>query len=142
MKSYLTRSPEETRSIARELAKGLKQGSVVALFGELGAGKTVFVQGLAEGLGIPPSWVKSPSFTLMRVFPGVPSFYHLDLYRLENPLQEDIDWEEIFERGITAIEWAEKIEEYLPDKAVKVRLKIVGQTLRGIEIEQGKGSGN
>ena len=142
MESYLTRSPEETRFIARELARGLKQGSVVALFGELGAGKTVFVQGLAEGLRIPSGWAKSPSFTLIRVFPGKPPFYHLDLYRLEDPLQEDIDWEEIFERGITAIEWAERIEKLLPDNTIKVRLKILGQTLRGIEIEQGKGSGS
>ena len=142
MAVYCSRSPEETRSIARELARGLKQGSVVALFGELGAGKTVFVQGLAEGLNISPSWVKSPSFTLMRVFPGAPPFYHLDLYRLDDPLKEDIDWEEIFELGITAIEWAEKIESLLPDNTIKVRLKIKGPGQRKIEVEQEKSSGD
>ncbi|MCR4433691.1 MAG: tRNA (adenosine(37)-N6)-threonylcarbamoyltransferase complex ATPase subunit type 1 TsaE [bacterium] len=142
MAVYRSRSPEETRSIARELARGLKQGSVVALFGELGAGKTVFVQGLAEGLRIPSGWAKSPSFTLIRVFPGKPPFYHLDLYRLDDPLREDLDWEEIFEWGITAVEWAEKIEEILPDSAIKVRLRITGHLEREIEIEQGKGSGD
>ncbi|MCR4428475.1 MAG: tRNA (adenosine(37)-N6)-threonylcarbamoyltransferase complex ATPase subunit type 1 TsaE [Caldiserica bacterium] len=142
MRTIISRSPEETRRIAREMGRKLKQGNVVALFGKLGAGKTVFVQGLAEGLGIPPNWAKSPSFTLIRVFAGIIPFYHLDLYRLEDPLSEDLDWQEIFEMGISAVEWAEKIEEILPPGTTKVRLKVKGKRIREIEIENDPCFGN
>lgn len=142
MKKVISRSPGETRALAREMGKSLKKGSVVALFGELGSGKTVFVQGLAEGLEIPPHWAKSPSFTLIRVFPGNPPFYHLDLYRLDDPFSEDLDWEEIFQEGISAIEWAEKIEGILPSETIQVRLKVKGRKIREIEIQNDPCSGN
>lgn len=107
------------------LARQLKKGDVVALFGELGAGKTVFVQGLAEGLGIPPSWVKSPSFTLIRPYPGEVPFFHVDLFRLQNPQEEDIDWDELFSSGITVLEWAEKFGPNLPPQAIKVKISLL-----------------
>jgi len=107
------------------LARQLKKGDVVALFGELGAGKTVFVQGLAEGLGIPTSWVKSPSFTLIRLYPGEVPFFHVDLFRLQNPQEEDIDWDELFSSGITVLEWAEKFGPNLPSHAIKVKISLL-----------------
>jgi len=139
---FTSHSPDETCSIAREIAPTLKKGMVIALFGELGAGKTVFVQGLAQGLGIPRNWAKSPSFTLIRVFPSKPPFYHLDLYRLDNPLKEDLGWEEIFETGIVALEWAEKLEGHLPENAIRVYLKITSPNEREIRIEHGENSGH
>jgi tRNA threonylcarbamoyladenosine biosynthesis protein TsaE len=132
-------SPEETRAAGVELAARLGPGSVVALFGRLGAGKTVFVQGLARGLGIPEGWVKSPTFTLVRVFPGDPPFFHIDLYRIEQPAAEELGWEE-WSEGIAAIEWAEKMEVLLPRGTVRVTLIVRGEKEREIRIESDDGA--
>lgn len=135
-RQFFSHSEDETRALGKEFSKSLAKGSVVALFGSLGAGKTVFVQGLAEGCGVPRSWVKSPSFTLIRSFPSAPPFYHVDLFRLSAPLEEDLGLEEIFTKGIVAIEWAEKLGTSLPSSAIQIRIERKNENARLIEVEE------
>jgi tRNA threonylcarbamoyladenosine biosynthesis protein TsaE len=107
----VTHSQTETEAVGRELAARLTAGSVVLLFGELGAGKTALVRGLAEGLGITPDEVSSPTFTLMQEYRGgrLP-LIHVDLYRLDDPREiDDLGLEELGEGAVLAIEWAEKL---------------------------------
>jgi tRNA threonylcarbamoyladenosine biosynthesis protein TsaE len=101
----------ETAEIGRRLANSLTPGSVVLLYGDLGAGKTAFVRGLAEGLGIDPEEVSSPTFVLIQEYRGgrLPLF-HVDLYRLDDQREiEDLGLEELGGDGVLAIEWAEKL---------------------------------
>jgi tRNA threonylcarbamoyladenosine biosynthesis protein TsaE len=106
-----TSSDQETADVGRRLAARLDGGSVVLLIGPLGAGKTAFVRGLAHGLGVNPDQVSSPTFTLIQEYRGgrVPML-HVDLYRLDDPREvEDLGLEELGERAVLAIEWAEKL---------------------------------
>jgi tRNA threonylcarbamoyladenosine biosynthesis protein TsaE len=130
-----SRSEQETAAAGRHLAAGLGPGAVVLLFGDLGAGKTAFVRGLAEGLGLNPADVSSPTFTIMQEYRGgrCPLF-HVDLYRLNGAREtEDLGLEEITEDGVLAIEWAERLPE-APAGAVRVTLSHAGDTERLIEI--------
>jgi tRNA threonylcarbamoyladenosine biosynthesis protein TsaE len=107
-----THTEAETAAVGRELAARLTAGSVVLLYGDLGAGKTAFVKGLAEGLGASPEDVSSPTFTIMQEYRGgrLPLF-HVDLYRLNDPREiDDLGLEEIAADGVLAIEWAEKLD--------------------------------
>jgi tRNA threonylcarbamoyladenosine biosynthesis protein TsaE len=106
-----THSESETAAVGRELAQTLAPGDVVLLHGDLGAGKTAFVKGLAEGLGISRDEVSSPTFTLIQEYHGGRVLlYHADLYRLNDPREiEDLGLGEIAEGGVLAIEWAEKL---------------------------------
>jgi len=118
-----THSQEETADIGRKLASGLKPGSVLLLIGDLGAGKTALVRGLAEGLGVPPEDVSSPTFTLMQEYRGgrVP-LIHVDLYRLNDPREiDELGLEELGLNSVLAIEWAEKLPRPIPD-ALEVRI--------------------
>jgi tRNA threonylcarbamoyladenosine biosynthesis protein TsaE len=120
---HTTRSEAETATVGRDLAQTLRPGDVVLLHGELGAGKTAFVRGLAEGLGVPPEDVSSPTFTLIQEYRGgrLPLF-HADLYRLDDPREiDDLGLEEIAANGILAIEWAEKLPRR-PSPAVEVSI--------------------
>ncbi len=109
--AHLTRSEEETTSAGRELAAALSAGDVVLLYGDLGAGKTAFVKGLAEGLGGPSDAVTSPTFTLVQEYRGGRlTLFHVDLYRLDDPREvDDLGLDEIAEDGVLAVEWAEKL---------------------------------
>src|SRR4030065_382531 len=133
-----TNSPKETKKVAEKLAKTLAAGSVVALFGDLGAGKTVFVQGLAKGLGIKRR-VISPTFVFIRSYPFLHhikplSFYYIDLYRGQDSGNfRNLGLEDIFsEDGIVVLEWAEKIKEVLPKKRVDVIMNVTGEKNRKI----------
>jgi tRNA threonylcarbamoyladenosine biosynthesis protein TsaE len=109
--SLTTRSEAETAAAARDVAARLGAGDVVLLFGDLGAGKTAFVKGIAEGLGVPGDQVSSPTFTLVQEYRGgrLPLF-HVDLYRLDDPREvDDLGLDEIAADGVLAIEWAEKL---------------------------------
>ena len=111
-RSTVTHSEAETAAAGRELAAGLSAGSTVLLIGDLGAGKTAFVRGLAEGLGVSPADVSSPTFTIMQEYRGgrLP-LYHVDLYRLDDPREiEDLGLDELTANGILAIEWADKLD--------------------------------
>jgi tRNA threonylcarbamoyladenosine biosynthesis protein TsaE len=111
-RTYETRSEDETLRVGAEVGRTLAAGDVLLLHGDLGAGKTAFVRGLAEGLGANPADVSSPTFTIMQEYRGggVPLF-HVDLYRLSDPREiEDLGLEEIAADGVLAIEWAEKLD--------------------------------
>jgi len=106
-----TASETQTAAVGRDLAQSLRAGDAVLLQGELGAGKTAFVRGLAEGLGVPADAVSSPTFTLIQEYRGgrLPLF-HVDLYRLDDRREiDDLGLEEIAADGVLAIEWAEKL---------------------------------
>src|SRR4030042_1227770 len=130
MKPYarVTRSPEETRTLAARLGVRLAPGDVVALNGELGSGKTEFVHGLAEGLEVPPHLVASPSFTLVHEYPGRVPLVHLDLYRLEDLPPELLpDLEEYLAGAqVVAAEWARRLAPLLPGDYLAVDLDVLG----------------
>jgi tRNA threonylcarbamoyladenosine biosynthesis protein TsaE len=131
----LTNSEDETAALARRFAATLRRGDVVLLSGNLGAGKTAFVRGLAEGLGIDPREVSSPTFTLVHEYRGgrLP-LYHVDLYRLERAATNDLGLEELGARdGVLAIEWPDRLTHDL-DGARTVTIEIVDETTRRVQI--------
>ena len=111
MTPTITHSENDTADVGRRLAAKLTAGSVVLLFGDLGAGKTAFVRGLAEGLGVSRDEVSSPTFTLVQEYRGGRlTLFHVDLYRLNDPRElDDLGLDEIADEGVLAIEWAEKL---------------------------------
>jgi tRNA threonylcarbamoyladenosine biosynthesis protein TsaE len=118
--TFVTHSESESAAVGRDLAQSLRAGDTVLLHGELGAGKTAFVRGLAEGLGAPADAVSSPTFTLIQEYRGgrLPLF-HVDLYRLDDPREiDDLGLEEIAADGVLAIEWAEKLPRRLANATV------------------------
>ena len=123
-------------SVARELAESLRAGDVVLLSGNLGAGKTAFVRGLALGLGIDAAAVSSPTFTIVHEYRGGRlTLYHADLYRLERTATEDIGLEEMgVTDGVLAIEWPDRLTHTLPN-AREVRLEIVDDTTRRLTFD-------
>jgi tRNA threonylcarbamoyladenosine biosynthesis protein TsaE len=131
-----TNSEAETGAAGRELARELTPDSVVLLWGELGAGKTAFVRGLAEGLGIDPGDVSSPTFTLMQEYRGgrLP-LLHVDLYRLQAREVDDLGLEELAAGGVLAIEWPDRLPRLLPG-AIDVRIEHIDDTRRLIGIEK------
>lgn len=137
-----TKSTSETIRIGRSIGKYLRPGDVVALVGELGIGKTQFIKGLASGVGIGrPTYISSPSFTLINEYPGRVPFYHLDLFRLEQEKEaEELGLEDYFQRrGIIAIEWADKIPSLLPKEMLLVHFTFTGTNTRTLKIT-GKGT--
>ncbi len=138
---FISTSPEKTKNIAKNLVKNLKSATVIALFGDLGSGKTTFIQGLAAGFGIKKR-VLSPTFIFLRSYQlknkgQLRNFHHIDLYRITQPrelaalgLEEFID----DKNSITAIEWAEKLVT-LPKEAIKISFEIIDSERRKIEIK-------
>lgn len=125
----VTRSREETIRLGKCLGGMLRPGDVVALIGDLGAGKTTLAKGIAAGAGVEDeNEVTSPTFVLVNEYRGRFPVYHADLYRLrEAPELEDLGWEEfIYGKGISLLEWAEKIPEALPDERLEVRISWIG----------------
>ena len=135
MKSINSRSAEDTLKAGRNLGTRLKAGDVVALTGTLGAGKTVFVQGVAEALEIREP-VTSPTFTLISEYDGRMPLYHMDLYRLGSP--EEFAWlgvEEMLNgQGVSMVEWSERADEELPDRTIHVKIGIREDNGRDISI--------
>jgi tRNA threonylcarbamoyladenosine biosynthesis protein TsaE len=131
---FLTRNEDETAAAGERLAAALRAGDVVMLYGELGAGKTAFVRGLARGLGAPESDVSSPTFTIVQEYAGRLTLYHVDLYRLEPKEVDDLGLEELVSGdGVVAIEWAERWHGR-PDDAIEVTLEHAGEDERRIVI--------
>ena len=116
-------SVEETEALGRALAQRLAPGAVVAFTGDLGAGKTAFVRGMAQGLGIPQR-VTSPTFTIVNEYDGPIPLFHFDMYRLNSSEDLfDIGWEDYLARGgVCAVEWSEQVADALPEDAVTVTL--------------------
>lgn len=120
----VTRTPDETRTVGAGLAELLVPGDVISLTGDLGAGKTTFVQGAARGLGVGEP-VVSPTFVLVREYRGEVPVYHLDVYRLDR-LQEVIDlgFEDLLDpSGVIFVEWGDAIDALLPDEHLRVELR-------------------
>jgi tRNA threonylcarbamoyladenosine biosynthesis protein TsaE len=130
-------SDEQTVNLGRVMGRLLKEGDVVALVGELGAGKTWFTKGIAQGLGIPPALVvTSPSFALVNEYEGEITLYHMDIYRLGNQGEfYSAGLEEyLYGNGVTVMEWADRWPEILPDYTIRVELKIVDDLCRNITL--------
>jgi tRNA threonylcarbamoyladenosine biosynthesis protein TsaE len=131
----ITNSEEETAHVAGQLAARLKAGDVVLLSGNLGAGKTAFVRGLAAGLGVDPDDVSSPTFTLVHEYRGGRlTLYHADLYRLERVAADELGLEEMgVAEGVLAIEWPDRLAHALPG-ARAINIDIVDENTRRITI--------
>ena len=135
MRSWSVRCPaaQYTEALGRALGLLLFPGAVVALVGELGAGKTTFARGVLEGLGV-HGYLHSPSFSLVHEYPG--PVYHLDFYRLEQPQTETaLDWEEYLGgEGVALVEWADRFGELLPPRRLEVRLEVLPDGARRISL--------
>ena len=146
MKKIITNSFEETQQVGFDFAKKLKGGEVLALYGDLGSGKTTFVQGLAAGLGIDRQII-SPTFIIMRTYTAdtqksklktTQVFYHVDLYRISN--SDDVQSLGLLElmgdpQTIVAIEWPDKIENFLPENRIDITFAYLEDDLRQIRID-------
>lgn len=128
MRTKYAKNEEETKEIAKSLADFLKEGSVLLLEGNLGAGKTTFTKGIAEGLGI-KEVIKSPTYTLIREYQsGRLPLYHMDVYRLEEVGGDELGLEEYFQgEGVSIVEWATFIPEDLPKEFLKIKLVPMGE---------------
>ncbi|TKC14442.1 tRNA (adenosine(37)-N6)-threonylcarbamoyltransferase complex ATPase subunit type 1 TsaE [Robertmurraya kyonggiensis] len=132
--TFTSTQPSETMNFAKRLGQLLKPSDVIALEGDLGAGKTTFTKGLAEGLEIKKT-VNSPTFTIIKEYHGRLPLYHMDVYRVEDSY-EDLGFDEYFEgSGVTVVEWAHLIEDQLPDELLTIQLKHGENDTRTISLE-------
>ena len=131
-----TRSPQETEALGERLGAGLQPGATILLYGDLGAGKTTLVRGIARGLGIDPAEVSSPTFVLVQEYKGRLSLHHVDLYRLDSTAADDLGLEELTESGgVVVIEWAERLRRGVAD-AIRISIADKGGDAREIVIDQ------
>jgi tRNA threonylcarbamoyladenosine biosynthesis protein TsaE len=135
MKTIITKSDIDTRFLASEIANKTPLGSVILLTGDLGAGKTTFVKGFAEAIGIKEK-VNSPTFNIMKLYFGEKSLIHIDAYRLES-LDSNIGLDEYigYEKGYTFIEWPDFIKDLIPEDHIKINIKNIGDNNREITVE-------
>lgn len=138
--SHSSASEAETLEAGARLASDLGRGDTVLLEGSLGTGKTVFVRGVARALGVDPAEVRSPTFTLVNIYPGRLPVYHIDLYRIEK--EEDLTElgleECIGTDGVALVEWAERLGRHTPEGAIRVRIEDRGGDRREIFIQDGR----
>jgi len=141
--TLLSNSPSSTLSLGKRLGTKLRPGTVIALIGELGCGKTLLSRGICEGLGVPPRMINSPTFMLVNEYNGRLPVFHMDLYRLDNITEEFeigmVDYFRRGEEGVVIIEWAEKGLEMLQDY-LKVEFTVLGTRKRQLRFDEvGKG---
>jgi tRNA threonylcarbamoyladenosine biosynthesis protein TsaE len=130
----VSKSTADTEEIAKTLAKIVQVGDVITLEGDLGVGKTAFTKGLAQGLNIEER-VTSPTFTIVKEYAGTLPLYHMDVYRLEHS-EEDLGFDEYFYGdGVTVIEWAQFIADFLPEQYLAITLERTGETSRELTFE-------
>ena len=132
-----TRTSDETQKLGKKIGKWIEHPLVIGLSGDLGSGKTVFVQGLAEGLEVPDQYyITSPTFTLINEYPGRFPLFHIDLYRLDGISDlEDIGLDELlYDQGVIAIEWAEKMSHDLPAEHLAMTFEITDDDHRRISL--------
>ena len=137
--THHTHSPEETQTIGQQIGETLKTGDVVALIGDLGAGKTCLTKGIARGAGVASNEVvNSPSYTLINEYAGEMPIYHIDLYRLEHHGEiVDLGLEEYLEgTGICVIEWADRMTNLLPANHIQITMMWVDESTRIIEMQR------
>lgn len=136
--TYLTNSEAETEALGAQIAEKLPDGAVVAFYGELGSGKTAFVRGMAQGMGI-DCLVNSPTFTIVNEYEGARTLFHFDMYRLGSADElYDIGWDDYLARGgICAVEWSENVSDAFDGSEIVVRFEKTGGDGRRITIEGG-----
>lgn len=130
---------KETRELGARLAKHLKPGDIVCLFGDLGSGKTTLVKGLVKGLKVNPAQVNSPTFVLMNIYDGKVPVYHFDLYRFEGADNSrelmNIGYDEfLYGQGVAIVEWAERLGEQIPEEYIAVHLSHKTENERLIKV--------
>jgi len=137
MKKYRSEGPEETKDIGYRVGMLLKPGDVVGLYGELGAGKTTMVKGIARAFGIDEREVMSASFTIISEYGTTPPFAHTDLYRIEDTsdFSEIGLWDQLGGEGVSVIEWPENAGGLLPGDMITIMVKSISDSLREITIE-------
>ena len=137
MQEYLTHSEAETEQAGADFARALPDGKVVAMYGELGSGKTAFVRGMARGMGL-TCRVSSPTFTIVNEYEGPRELIHFDMYRISG-------WEDLYSTGffdymdagtILAVEWSENIENALPEHSIRVSFSRLSDNQREIDIDR------
>lgn len=142
MKKVRTSTAEETIEFAAKWIKGLKPPLLIAVIGQLGAGKTQFIKGIGKGIGIDPAKICSASFVISAEYTiGNKKLLHIDAYRLKSPEELiDIGWYDIIgdESAIVAVEWADKIEDILPERYIRVEITIPEENSREITIREVK----
>jgi len=130
---YISKDPSDTIQIGESIGLAARAGQLYAVYGDLGAGKTQLVKGIARGLGVPDwEYVVSPTFTLMNVYEGNMTLCHVDLYRLESGDLPDLNMEEFLADGIVVVEWAERSSWW--EGVIGVHIEITGETDRKIVI--------
>lgn len=137
-KVFRTESPDETQTLGEKLGNRLKPGDVIALIGDLGTGKTCLTQGIARGVGIAQNEVvSSPSYILINEYNGNIPIFHIDLYRLETAAEiSDLGLDEYIDgNGICIIEWAERMEDSLPDTCITIHITWEDENTRSIKIQ-------
>jgi len=134
--TVISRSEDESLRLGMELGKSARPGTVYALYGELGSGKTVLARGIARGLGITDD-ITSPTFTLLEIYEGAPPLYHFDLYRIERVSEfVELGFEEYWEGdGVSVIEWAERAAGLLPESTIRIYLEYHNGHERTIRVE-------
>ncbi len=136
MQTIVTSSENQTIDAGRRLGADLVPGRVVLLFGDLGAGKTAFVRGLAEGLGADPDGVSSPTFTLIQEYRGRVTLYHVDLYRVSPAEVDDLGLDQLGDgQGVVAVEWGERLPRPIAG-AIEVRIEDLGDDRRRVTIRE------
>ena len=133
---YYTNSDKETEAIGEAFGRSVKDGTVIAMYGDLGAGKTAFVRGMARGMGIDER-VSSPTFTIVNEYLGDRTLIHFDMYRLGSADELfDIGWEDYLARGaVCAVEWSENVEEAFYGDEIRLTIEKTSDTSRKITIE-------
>jgi len=135
MEEFLSNSPDETIKIGSHFSQKLKGGEIVSITGELGAGKTVFVKGIATGLGIDRDEVSSPSFTLMNIYSGRLNLCHVDLYRIKEDENLEVEIFEILDYNtLVVVEWAENLRRILQMSNWHVTIEMIDEKNRRIKI--------
>ena len=136
MREAISHSEQETEAFGRSLAEELPQSAVLCLYGELGAGKTALIRGLAEGLGL-SCMVSSPTFTIVNEYLGKRDLIHFDMYRLRSADELfDIGWEDYLRRNaVLAVEWSENVEEAFDGSEYRIRIEKLSDTERRITLE-------
>ena len=132
-KEFISKSPSDTWDIGEYIGKQARPGDLYALYGELGAGKTQLVKGIARGIGVADwEYVVSPSFTIMNIYEGDLPLCHVDLYRIEGAEVDDLNLEEFLQKGIVVVEWAERGDWW--NDNIEVRVENTGEKERKIVI--------
>ncbi len=136
--TFITNNEQETEALGERFAAKLPDGTVVAMYGDLGAGKTAFVRGMARGMGL-SCRVSSPTFTIVNEYLGDRELIHFDMYRIEGADELfEIGWEDYLNRGaVCAVEWSEKVEDAFFGDEIRVTIEKLGDTKRKITIREG-----